>query len=176
MKRAAKGAGGDGRGFLGEEFLTWLWFRTETEGGDFDLAPGRSVAVAPDDFLAFAPTGGDETEQTLRKGSPSRSAEAAASLRNGRRLRRARWIVALGELVWSVTIDGSTMDLCSIKLPDDDAEAGSPEERSRDRAANFLLLQEIVGLLYREFLRVRLRPDYLEAEAGRQATWMATRA
>ena len=37
-----------GFAFLGEEFLTWLWFRIESEGGDFEV--GReSIGVILDD-------------------------------------------------------------------------------------------------------------------------------
>jgi len=32
--------------FLGEEFLTWLWFRRETEGGEFELGD-RTVRGLP---------------------------------------------------------------------------------------------------------------------------------
>ncbi|MGA1608479.1 MAG: hypothetical protein ACO4CT_15950, partial [Planctomycetota bacterium] len=63
-------------GFLGEEFLTWLWYRLETEGGDFDLGQGTVIGVAMDDYLEFAPLDEDETLQTMRKGMPTRSPEA----------------------------------------------------------------------------------------------------
>ena len=161
--------------FLGEEFLTWLWFRLETEGGEFDIGSGRTVAVSLDDLIAFAPSETDETELTLRRGLPSRTREAAAGLRNGLRVRRARLIVALGSQQWQLTLDGGRMCLTGVRLPEDDPEASDAAERSRERAANFLLLQEIVAQLYREFLRIRLRPDYLRRDAERQATWMATR-
>lgn len=160
-------------GFLGEEFLTWLWYRLETEGGDFDLGDGHVVGVSLDDFLAFAPRDDDETEHTLRKGVPSRSSSARAALRAGRRLRRAKLVLAKGELQWSFVLDASCMGLRSIKLPDDDEEAEGPAERSLDRAANFLLLHELVTRLYREFLRVRLRREYLGSDGERQAAWMA---
>jgi len=160
--------------FLGEEFLTWLWFRLETEGGDFDLGNGRAVGVSMDDYIEFAARDDDETEQVLRKGLPTRSAEARAGLRTGHRLKKAKLIVALGDLQWSLTLEGATLGLRSIKLPEDDPEATSREERDRERAAHFLLLHEIVGQLYREFLRVRLRPEYLHSEAEAQARWMAT--
>ena len=61
------------------------------------------------------------------------------------------------------------------ELPDDDPEAAGPEEKSRERAANFLLVQEIIEGVYREFLQVRLRPDYLSTEAEAQANWMSSR-
>jgi hypothetical protein len=86
----------DTHGFLGEEFLTWLWFRWETEGGEFTLPGGRVVGVALDDFLSFAAQSDDETEQTLRRGLPTRTAEARTALRQGNRLRKARLLVAEG--------------------------------------------------------------------------------
>ncbi len=172
---AAATAATDSYSFLGEEFLTWLWFRLETRGGDFDLGEGRAVGVSFDDYLQLAPGDGDGTFQTLRDGKPSRSAEAAAGLRNGRRVQEAKLIVAMGELQWSLILDATTMTLRSIKLPDDDPEASGPEDKNRDRAANFVLLHEIVEGVYHEFLRVRLEEGYLEGEAEAQATWMTSR-
>lgn len=158
--------------FLGEEFLTWLWFRTETEGGEFDFGRGEVVGLSFDDLLEFAPLDDDETEQTLKKGMPTRSAEARAALRSGRRLRRARLVLGLGDAVWSFTLDGATLGLRSVKLPEDDEEAESAEERSQERAVNFLHVQELVQRLYGEFLRQRLRPDYLATTAREQSRWM----
>lgn len=158
--------------FLGEEFLTWLWFRLETHGGDFEI-DRRHFAVALDDFLAFAPREPDDTEQTLRKGSPTRTAEARAALRDGRRLRRAKLIVAEGDQQWSVVLDGPTMSLRSIKLPEDGEDATTPRDKSIDRIASFVTLWEIVGALYRVFLTERLRSDYLTTAAESQAQWMA---
>ena len=72
--------GADTHGFLGEEFLTWIWFRWETTGGEFTLSGGRVVGIALDDFLAFAAPSEDATEQTLRRGLPTRTAEARTAL------------------------------------------------------------------------------------------------
>ncbi len=161
-------------GFLGEEFLTWLWYRLEHDGGDFDLGDGIVVGVSMDDFIEFAPLEDDETTQTLRKGVPTRSPEARAALRSGHRLKKAKLIVAMGDLQWSLVLDGTEMGLRSVRLPDDDEGAESQAERDRERAANFLLIHDLVRRLYRAFLKVRLRPDYLRTDGERQATWMAT--
>ena len=161
--------------FLGEEFLTWLWFKIETDGGEFELDQGRHVGVSFDDFIAFAPRDGDESEHTLRKGAPSRSVEAAASLRNGRRLTRARLILAEGDAVWHVVLDGPTMNLLSVKLPDDDPEAADADERSLERVQAFLTLRGTLARLYRQFLLERLDEGYLTSGAEAQANWMAAR-
>ncbi len=163
-------------GFLGEEFLTWLWFQMEDKGGEFTFADGRVIAVAIDDYMSFAPRDDDDTEHSLRHGLPSRSAEASAALRNGRRLAKARLIVAESALEWSLTLVGNSMTLGSVKLPQDSEDLDGPEERSRERAAKFLRIHEIIGQLYKLFLERRLRPEYLSEDAEQQAQWMAVRS
>ena len=81
--------------------------------------------------------------------------------------------MALGDLQWSLVVGGGDMVLRSVKLPPDDEDAETPRDRERERAANFLLIHDLVRRLYREFLRVRLGAGYLHGEAERQATWMA---
>lgn len=165
--------GAESHGFLGEEFLTWLWFQWETEGGEFPLAGGRVVGVALDDFLSFAALTEDETEQTLRRGLPTRTAEARTALRQGHRLRKARLLLAEGDRQWTATLDAPTMTLSGVKLPDDAEECESEADRTADRAANWLALHEIVQALYGVFLKDRLRDDYRATGAEAQAAWMA---
>lgn len=167
-------AGNETHGFLGEEFLTWLWFRWETDGGEYTLSGGRVVGVALDDFLAFAAPDEDATEQTLRRGLPTRTAEARTALRQGRRLKKARLLVAEGSRQWSATLDAPTLSLGGVKLPDDAEECESDTDRTADRAANWLALHEIVQALYAHFLQQRLRPDYLKTAGEQQARWMAS--
>ena len=164
--------GTETHGFLGEEFLTWLWYRWETQGGEFTLPGGRVVGIAIDDFLTFAAPSDDETEQTLRHGLPTRTEEARTALRQGRRVRRARMILAEGSRHWSATLDGASMQLTGVKLPEDAEEVESDNDRTADRAANWLALHEIVQSLYGVFLRDRLAPSYRSTGAEKQAQWM----
>lgn len=171
MSRGPTGA--ESHGFLGEEFLTWLWFRWETDGGEFTLPGGRVVGVALDDYLTFAAPSDDATEQTLRRGLPTRTAEARTALRQGRRLKKARLLLAEGERQWDATLDATTLSLTGVRLPEDAEECESDADRTADRVANWLALHEILHALYGLFLRDRLRPDYREAGAAAQAAWMA---
>jgi hypothetical protein len=171
MSQANQGV--ETHGFLGEEFLTWLWFKWETEGGEFTLPGGRIVGIAIDDFLTFAALTEDETEQTLRRGLPTRTEEARTALRQGHRLRKARLLIAEGERQWTATIDAPSLTLGGVKLPEDAEECESEIDRTADRAANWLALHEIVQALYRLFLKDRLASDYQNTGAEQQANWMA---
>jgi hypothetical protein len=166
--------GSDTHGFLGEEFLTWLWFRWETDGGEFTLPGGRVVGIALDDFLSFAAPSDDETEQTLRRGLPTRTAEARTALRQGRRLKKARLLIAEGARQWSAVLDAPTLTLGSVKLPDDAEECESDVDRTADRSANWLALHEIVHALYGSFLKDRLRENYGSTSGEAQAGWMGS--
>lgn len=166
--------GSDTHGFLGEEFLTWLWFRWEQDGGEFSLPGGRIVGVALDDFLSFGAPSEDETEQTLRRGLPTRTAEARTALRQGRRLRKARLLIAEGSRQWTAVLDAPTLTLGGVKLPEDAEECESDIDRTNDRSANWLGLHEIVQGLYGLFLKDRLRSDYRQTSGEQQATWMAS--
>lgn len=159
-------------GFLGEEFLLWLWFKWETEGGEFTLHGGRIVGIAIDDMLAFAPKSADEHQQTIRRGLPTRTAEARTGLRQGHRLAKARMILAEGARQWTFTLDAEHMVLSGVKLPDDAEECESAEDRTADRASNWLAIHEVLGELYALFLRVRATTAWNE-EAESMAAWMA---
>ncbi|MBL8731927.1 MAG: hypothetical protein JNN13_06125 [Planctomycetes bacterium] len=161
-------------GFLGEEFLTWLWYQWEQHGGEFTFAGGRVVGVALDDFLIFAAPSDEETEQTLRRGLPTRTAEARTALRQGRRLKKARLLIAEGSRQWTATLDAASLTLAGVKLPEDAEECESDIDRTTDRAANWLALDEILQALYGRFLGERLAPDYKATKAAAQAKWMAS--
>lgn len=161
-------------GFLGEEFITWLWFRWETLGGEFTLAGGRVVGIAIDDLLAFAPRGDDEHEQTLRHGLPTRTAEARTGLRQGHRVAKARLLIAEGMRQWSLVLDGASMACSSVKLPEDAEDVETAADRTADRAANWLALHEIIGALFARFLDGRVAPAWQKKEAAAMAAWMST--
>jgi hypothetical protein len=172
MTATNEGAGS--HGFLGEEFLTWIWFRWETDGGEFTLPGGRVVGIALDDFLCFAAPHDDETEQTLRRGLPTRTAEARTALRQGHRLRKARLLIGEGSRQWTATFDAPTFGCTGVRLPEDAEECESDLDRTSDRTANWLALHEILQALYRRFLEERLNPDYMATAGEEQARWMSS--
>lgn len=159
-------------GFLGEEFLLWLWFQWETNGGEFDLGAGPVVGVAIDDMLQFAPLSDDETRATLRNGLPTRTAEARAALRGGHRLAKAKLIVARDSKVWVLTLDGERMTFSGVGGPEDPEDAESAEDRSADRVANWRVLHGIVVRLFDRFIDVRLGEGWITKEAAAMAVWM----
>lgn len=160
-------------GFLGEEFLLWIWFHCETSGGQFELLGDRVIGIAIDDVLQFAPNGDDDTVQTLRRGLPTKSPEARTALRHGHRVSHVRLLIAEGSKQWTVTLHGADLRFGSVKLPEDAEDCESEADRTHDRVQDWLALHDIVAQLFARFVRGRAS-GYWKATAEEIGDWMAS--
>ncbi len=144
---------GGEKAFLGREFLTWLWFQTESGTGTFDHPDGR-IGVVLDDYLGFVSDEEEAQEASLKKGNPARSPEAWMALMSGKKLAKARVQLAQGERSWSALITGDGLKISSTKMPELGVEPGDDMV-----AARLTDLEDFFGLvdhLFVAFLRVRL--------------------
>lgn len=161
------------RAFIGEEFLTWLWWRCETEGGVFDVPHGgASVSVAIEDQLLLRGDSEHESEGQLRHGVPTRSAEAAAALAAGKRLARARLVLATPEKEWTVTLDGATLGCASASVP----RPGAGDDPDLEAFLGFEDLGDAIDGLFESFLRVRLSPEFGRTVLPAMRRWIAEKA
>lgn len=160
------------RSFLAQEFLTWLWFRCEVEGGEFELDSGP-VAMVVEDALSFTSWDPDGTRASLRGGTPTVRPEAASALAAGLTLKRARLLAARGEREWHFSLDGETLDLLGVKVPEVEDKG---DDDGVDKLAEKLALGEelraMVDGLYQVFLGVRLGPDWARIELPRLNDWV----
>jgi recombination associated protein RdgC len=173
MTKMAKEADPNAQAFLGREFLTWLWFRCETDGGAFDLPDGE-VGVVFNDYVALVSEGEEREENICKKGSAHRSQEARTALSVGKVVSAAKLEIARGERAFAATIAGDTLDVRSAKYPDPEAE--DPEERALERLEAMEELAEIIDGLYGLFLAVRLAPVWDAKEVPAVTKWIRKRA
>jgi len=161
------------RSFLASEFLTWLWFRCETEGGTFDL-PSGGLSIAVEDALQLASWDEDGVKASLRGGAPTKRPEAAHALAAGLLLSKARFVGARGGREWLFALDGQTLDLTSVKVvdPEDDDE---PEDSLCDKLAAGEELRLAIDELYDVFLGLRLDDDWNAIEVERIRGWVSSK-
>lgn len=158
------------RSFLASEFLTWLWFRCETEGGTFDL-PSGGLSVAVEDALQLASWDEDGVKASLRGGAPTKRPEAAHALAAGLLLSKARFVGARGGREWLFALDGQTLDLTSVKVVDAEDE-DEPEDSLSDKLAAGEELRLAIDELYDVFLGLRLDEDWNTIEVERIRSWV----
>jgi hypothetical protein len=100
--------------------------------------------------LVSSDEGAGAGESVIRKGLPTQSAEAKAALMVGKKLKRAKLILArnAGE-EWSVTVDADFV-FRGLKMPE--GEAMDPEGIFEERMTNLFIFQTMFFNLYKRFL------------------------
>lgn len=129
--------------FLGREFLTWLVYRLEEEGGR--LEHGEDVVeLALGDRIVMQEQGEKISKLTLVDEGDMRP-ELGAGLRRGKLMDRARLSVTRGERRWELTLDGGLLTYDSLRCPplgDRDPSLGS-DPRAAFENDLFLRLADI---------------------------------
>ncbi len=155
-------------GFLGREFLLWLWYRSETGYGRLPGASGEEMDLWIDDRLVLRGEGHEAQRFDLRGGAPATSSAARAALREGRHVAAARLGLRVVEAEFSFELH-EDLTLRGVKLPD-----GTGVDDDPLRARGLLLddLHDRVDDLYEAFTRVRLDDTWERAEVPRILRWL----
>lgn len=153
------------------QFLTWLWFRCETDGGEFALPSGEAGLVILDDLTLDGPDG--ESSRTKLKGDqPTQTNEAAAALEMGRSLASAKIVAARGAREWTFTLSRDSLEITAAKLPA--PESDEPMELLAERLEAVDELRDLVEELFGVYLEARLG-DWEPIEAAMKE-WVETKA
>ena len=158
-----------GMDYLGPEFLTWLWWRADTNPR-FVHEDGTELFVHFDEHLEFRGERSAARRTILRTGMPGASAEARAALRSGKTLVAARVLMARGEDEVRFTLRAEDLDCSGVKLPA--PEGDTPLERLEACLEHQDHFVDDLDLCLATFLNVRLG-DTWGGEVESIRTWGA---
>ena len=89
---------------LGQEFLTWLWFCSETQPMGFKDKEGVPFSMNLEQRIVVQGGEGDSLETASVSGSLSQLREVRLGLRTGKKVTRALVRFEREELAWQTTI------------------------------------------------------------------------
>jgi len=142
----------DGEITPGRDFLTWLWYYSEKEGGRVSLEQFGEFDIMIEGPLTFAYSAEAQgsAETTIKKGgSPQRSAEAKAALIVGKKLKKAKFAMARGEDVWAGTFDADHFTFSGLSLPE--GEEMDVHARFAERIMNLDIFQHAMKAYFTKF-------------------------
>lgn len=163
--------------FLGQEFLTWLWYKSDERGGTV-MVPGMGdILLVFEKHLLLESGEGESLEKLICRGLQAELQEARTGLAMGKKVEQARIHLVKGEYEYHLTLRGSMLDFSAVKLPktmagseeSDDPEA--VEGRLLDRAGLYEDLIRIVNELFRMFLAIRVGSEW-ESEVAAIRAWI----
>lgn len=158
----------------GHDFMTWLWYQSETHPDRVPAGQAGTIGVLVEGPLTLVMEGGGAHEISLRKGNPTKSAEAKACLLAGKKLRRATVHLVRGEQVWKLTLDGETLAVRGLKpiVPENALDMVS---QFQDRVRQVELVGELIRGLYTSFVEERKSRDLWGKRVQEMQTWITER-
>lgn len=167
--------------FLGQEFLTWLWYKSDERGGSVYLPSTGDILLVFEKHLLLEYGEGDALEKLICQGLQSELQEARTGLSMGKKLEQARILLRRGDYEWKFTLKGSMMEFRSVRLPktmtqaEEGEDAAAVEGRLLDRIGLYEELLRTVDELFRMFLAQRVGAGWPE-ELEKVRTWIHTGA
>lgn len=165
----------------GRDFLTWLWYCSEKDPFVCRSEKFGNIAISvmgPLNF-AFSPAKAKDPElcgageSVVKKGNPLSSAEAKAALQVGKKLRKAKIILARNDAEkWTFTFDADTFAFTGLSLPE--GEEMELNARLEERVNFIRILHEIWEEYFRLFI-TSLQGDQLAVTEKRIRQWAEER-
>ena len=158
--------------FLGKEFLTWLWYRSDVQEGLLEVGDGGpAVELSLCDRIVLSGAGKGAEKVAIRTEEPSVNPEARVALRQGKKVEQGRIQIVRDQREWTFTIRGETLALGSIKIPA--VLTRDEDDRLRERLALLDQLDGMITALFLSFVRLRTRPAEWAEEQKRIEDWIA---
>ncbi len=159
--------------FLGPEFLTWLWFRSEKQQGMFDA--GGEIGPFElwfDDKLTVSAPALNAQENLFKGGHPATSEEARTALRLGKMASEAKLRIVRAGQEWSFSLKAEQLQSTGIKIPA--VLSVEDDEVLHERMILLEQLDTMLKSLLRTFLVLRVSKDWDEREVPALRHWVAT--
>lgn len=159
------------KAFVGKEFLTWLWFRSERDAevpGAQGAKPITVEILAP---ILLDAQYGDARASMLKGESPATSPEARTALLEGKKLKKVKMKWAREDVEWTFTIDGENFNISGLGIPN---PGKLPfEDYMALRVEMILEFEQALQELLETFLEIRLDPKAWGPELRLIQQWVS---
>ena len=168
--------------FIGSEFLTWLWFYTESREMPIDipiLETNDTILISAwiDDKVVLESHISQVHSNTLKGGTPSQSPEAMIALQTGKLVRQIRLGVAVEEgEEFLCTLDDKDLAPRSLKLPDINDKDDENQSCHIDiRLRQIEKFSDILDSLFSLFMEERSQKKWAEEGQKQILHWIASK-
>lgn len=154
--------------FLGQEFLTWLWFKSDQRGGTVLLPDRGDVQVVFEKHMLLEYGEGEAHEKLICRGLQTELQEARIGLLMGKKLEQARIRLAHGDYEWYLTLTASLFEFRSTKVPktlsegEENDDSLAFEGKILERVGMIEEVTRIMDELFAMFLELRCGPGWDE--------------
>ncbi|MFP4476555.1 MAG: hypothetical protein ACLFOY_13445 [Desulfatibacillaceae bacterium] len=159
--------------FLGQEFLTWLWYATENEPESLSELFSEGVVVTVGNRIMIERRNQEDVERVTIRGDQAEMDEGLVALRKGGLVVEVHLVVEVGDFQWTFNVKGESLTISGLKVP---ATAGveAPDELEGavlEKAALCEKAVQVLDTLYSHFLKLRVSENWQTRVVPAVRTW-----
>jgi hypothetical protein len=160
--------------FLGEEFLTWLWFVIENNQHFINDIDPDFVALEVGNRVVFENRRKESAERVTIKGDGASLEEGILALKKGALVTELNVVYKSAELTWQFTLKGESLNISSLNIPNIDSPE-SDEDIEGFVLEKIFLYQKALQLLenlYTHFVKLRVSDTWQRKETPLIRKWI----
>lgn len=174
MAPQEKGEPSDDLRFLGREFLTWLWFKSEERGGAVRVPNLGDLQMVFVRRLALESGDGEYSESVVCQGLHTDLKEGKAAIRLGKKIKEARIQLTKDTDKWEFTLKADAFQFQSLRLPEgtNEMDKDDPVGHLLERIFLVETAAKIMDQVFSLFLSRRISPQWTGEEIPKIRKWL----
>jgi hypothetical protein len=160
--------------FLGNEFLTWVWFLIENDPDHLQQCDSDLIPLLVGNRMVLENRTVNGLETITIKGDAAGLEEALLALNKGAQVAEINLIYKTNVLEWQFSLKGENLSFTSLKLPET-AAAETGDDMEAIVLEKLYLYEkpfQLVDVLYRHFIKMRLSPQWPRETISRIRKWL----
>ena len=159
--------------FLGNEFLTWLWFIVENDRERLKKIEKDLVYLNIGNRIVLENKINDAVETITILGDDAGLEEGIISLGKGAVVTEINLLYKSGNNEWRFTIKGESMNISNLKIPETAIVESSEEIEGMvlEKAYLYEKATELIDNLFNEFIKLRVSGKWTESVVPQIRKW-----
>ena len=148
--------------FIGEEFLTWLWYVIEKN------------QMLLKNWIVFENRRKESAERITIKGEGAGLEEGVLALKNGALVTELNIVYRSAELKWQFTLKGESLNISGLNTPQTDSPESDEDLEGYVLEKLFLYDKclKFFNNLFSHFIKLRISNDWQKKEIGTIRKWI----
>jgi len=162
--------------FIGQEFLTWLWYLISTGGYTDILDKDSNISLALGDRMVLENRHSKDIEIITIKGNQADMKEGVVALTKGALVAELGLVIHVDDQPWKLILKGENLGMTNLKTP----ATGHPETADDlegavlEKAYLYETAFNITEQLYYTFIKQRISNDWDNQIKTKIKTWIGT--
>jgi hypothetical protein len=161
--------------FLGNEYLTWLWFLIENESAQLNQMDNDLTALEIGNRMVLENRRNEGVETITIKGNEAGLEEGILALKKGALVNEVNLLYRCGDQIWQFNLKGESLNISSLKTP----ETGKVETKVDTEGAvleKLYLYEKVVDFVegsFQLFIKTRLSDKWETVVVPQIKEWLS---